>query len=243
MTDVIQARAHLMQQVGDHVRNGYRHWITGTVSLERARAWSEKAVKLYDVEQDRDRRARAKKAGRGSAYLLFYSLDRSLDTKQLGWILLVTDGDHPAHKLEKLRRAETAPVSVFGYILVREPKPGEAHPPWTWRMSRATYQALRERIIDVIRRGSDFDLQQLLKVLRGAPGFAGVRRQIKALHRLIRYEWTARHGKGALQPTLPRIWFAPRMQVVRVPLSAYLAAYKRAQDAHAAELLEGQPCG
>ena len=57
MTDVIQARAHLMQQVSDHVRNGYRHWVTGTVSLERARAWSEKAVKLYDVEQDRNRRA------------------------------------------------------------------------------------------------------------------------------------------------------------------------------------------
>lgn len=240
MTDVIQARAHLMQQVSDHVRNGYRHWVTGTVSLERARAWSEKAVKLYDVEQDRNRRARAKKAGRGSAYLLFYSLNRSLDTKQLGWILLVTDGDHPAHKLERLRRAETSPVTLFGYNLVREPKPDNAHPPWTWRMSHATYQAWRERIIDVIRRGSEFDLQQVLKVLRGAPGFAGVRGQIKALHRLIRYEWTAHHGKRTPQPTLPRIWFAPRMQVVRVPLSAYLTAHKRAQDEHAAKLVEGQ---
>jgi len=229
MTDIIQARAHLMQQVSDHVRHGYRHWATGTVSLERARAWSEKAVKLYDVNQDRNRRARAKKAGLGSAYLLFYTLDRSLDTK-LGWILLVTDCDHPAHKLEKLRRAETSPVTLFGYILVREPKPGKTHRPWTWRMSHDTYQGWRERVIDVIRRGNDLDLQQVLKVLRGSPGFAGVREQIKTLHRLVRYEWIARHGKGSHRPTLPRIWFAPRMQVVRVPLSTYLTAQRRARN-------------
>ena len=241
MTNVIQARAHLMQQVSDHVRRGYRHWASGTVPLERARAWSEKAIKLYEVEQDRNRRARAKKAGRGSAYLLFYPLDRSPETKRLGWILLVTDGDHPAHRLEKLCRAELSPVTLFGYNLAREPKAGVEHPPWTWRMSRDTYEAWRERIIDVIRRGSDLDLQQVLKVLRGAPGFAGVRRQIKALHRLIRYEWSARHGRATRPPTLPRIWFAPRMQVIRVSLSAYLQAHKRAQDYRAAESLEKRP--
>lgn len=225
MTDVIQARAHLMQQVGDHVRNGYRWWCSGTVPLEKAQAWAAKAQTLYNVEEDRNRRARSKRAGRGSAYLLMYPLDRSLDNQRIGWILLVTDGIHAAHQAERPRRAEDDHVTLFGYSLVREPRPAHDKPVWTWRMSRPTYEAWRERIIDTVRRGSDFDIRQLLKMLAGAPGFSAIRAQIKALHRFIGYEYARRHGKRSRpQYTLPRIWKCPRMEVVRVSLSAYLKA-------------------
>ena len=225
MSDVIQARAHLMQQIGDHVRNGYRWWCTGTVPLERAAAWAAKAETLYHVSEDRNRRARSKKNGRGSAYMLMYPLDRSVHNTRLGWILLVTPGIHAAHAAEKLRRAEDDPVSLFGYSLVREPRAEKSKPVWTWRMSSSTYNAWRERIIDCVRRGSDYDIRQMLKTLAGAPGFSAIRAQSKALHRLIGYEYVARFGKKRQRGyTLPRIWKCPRMEVVRVPLPAYLRA-------------------
>jgi hypothetical protein len=237
MTDVIQARAHLMQQVGDHVRNGYRWWCAGTVPIAKAVAWAAKAETLYHVEEDRNRRARAKKAGRGSAYFLMYPLDRSIDNQRLGWLLLVADGIHAAHQSEKLRRAEGDPVTMFGYSLVREPRPAHDKPVWTWRMNRATYEAWRERVIDTVRRGSDFDIRQMLKTLSGAPGFSAIRAQVKALHRFIGYEYARKHGKRSKpQYTLPRIWKCPRMEVVRVSLPAYLRALaeKRKEAAAAA---------
>lgn len=224
MTDVIQARAHLMQQISDHVRNGYRWWISGTVPLARASAWAEKARTLYRTDEDRNRRARARKLGRGSAYLLVYPLDRSIDTNRLGWLLLVTDGDHVAHRLEKLRRAEDHPVEIFGYTLVREPRAQSASPVWTWRMNRESYHAWRERIIDAVRRGSEFDVRQVLRTLQGAPGFSGIRGQVKALHRLLRYEWAAARGKRSEPPGLPKIWYCRRMSIVSVSLPAYLRA-------------------
>lgn len=238
MTDVIQARAHLMQQIGDHVRNGYRWWTSGTVPLARAVAWAEKARTLYRTDEDRNRRARAKKQGRGSAYLLMYPLDRSLDNNRLGWLLLITDGDHVAHKLEKLHRAEDDPAEIFGYMLVREPRPDRASPVWTWRMSRETYQAWRERVIGTVRRGSAFDVRQLLKALQGAPGFSGVRGQIKALHRLIRHEWAATHGKRAKPPALPKIWYCRRMAVLSVTLPAYLRALAQSRREAVVEAVE-----
>lgn len=241
MTDVIQARAHLMQQIGDHVRNGYRCWITGTVPLGRAVAWAEKARTLYRADEDRNRRARAKKQGRGSAYLLMYPLDRSIDNNRLGWVLLFTDGDHVAHKLEKLHRAEEDPLEIFGYALVREPRRQKASPVWTWRLARGTYHAWRETIIDTVRRGSAFDVRQVLRSLQSAPGFSGIRAQIKALHRLIRYEWIARHGKRSEMPGLPKILYCRRMTVVSVSLPAYLRALAQKRKeavVQAAESLE-----
>lgn len=238
MSDVIQARAHLLQQIGDHVRNGYRWWVSGTVPLKRAQAWTEKARTLYRTDEDRNRRARAKKAGRGSAYLMMYPLDRSLDNDRLGWVLLVADGDHVAHKLERLHRTENTPVELFGYSLVREPRPEKASPVWTWRMTRATYEAWRERIIDAVRRGSAFDVRQVLRTLQGAPGFAGIRGQVKALHRLIRYEWTATYGKRSEPPALPKIYYCRRMTVVSVSLPAYVRALAQKRREAAVEAAE-----
>lgn len=235
--DVIQARAHLMQQVNDHVRNGYRWWVSGTVPLEKAQTWAEKARVLYGTDEDRNRRARSKKAGRGSAYLLMYPLDRSIDNNRLGWILLVTDGIHPAHSGERLHRAEDDAVSIFGYTLVREPRKEKSQPVWTWRMTRSTtYEAWRERVIDTVRRGSGYDVRQMLKQLAGAPGFSAIRAQIKALHRLVGYEWERRHGKQAKKEyTLPRIWKCARMRIVSVDLSTYLRALaERRKEAAAA---------
>ncbi|HZT04561.1 MAG TPA: hypothetical protein VFA39_20095 [Steroidobacteraceae bacterium] len=234
--NVIQARAHLMQQINDHVRNGYRHWCTGTVPLSKAQAWAQKAEHLYDIGIDRNARARRKKAKLGSAYMYLYPLDRSLDNNRVGWVLLVTDGLHPAHLGEKLHRAEDDPVELFGYQLVREPRAGKEKPVWTWRMKRAAYDAWRERIIDVVRRGSDYDVRRMLLQLSAAPGFAAIRAQIKALHRLVNAEWARRHKRTEKRGyTLPRIWKCARMRIVSVDLSTYLQALHERRREAAAE--------
>lgn len=233
---VIEARAHLMQQVNDLVRNGYRNWCTGTVPLAKAQAWASKAETLYHISKGKDARTRDKRAGLGSVYLLMYRLDRSLDNSRLGWILLVSDGIHAAHAGEKLRRAEDDPVELFGYQLVRETRAEKKGLVWTWKMKRTAYESWRERIIDVVRRGSDYDVRRMLRDLHSAPGFSAVRAQLKHLRDLVNAEWKRTHKNSAKRGyTLPKIWKARRMHVPRVELSVYLDALREARRAAAAE--------
>ena len=76
----------------------------------------------YAIDLDRNRRARAKQRGGGCAYLLLHEVSPAA----LLWVLLVTAGDHPAHKLEQLRDAlnPTQRLELFGYEFVRMTKAG-----------------------------------------------------------------------------------------------------------------------
>lgn len=232
MSEIIPVRAHLMQRVSDHVRNGYRFWCSGTVSTSRAISWAEKAEKLYDTRADRNRRARAKARGFGSAYLFFYLLDRRERTR-IGWILLVSDGKHLAHDLERgnLRRAEHDPPHLWDYLLVRETRAGRPEPVWTWRLSRNAYEAWRLRIVDTARRGSERDVRQTAQSLNAIPGFGGIRNQLKALQRLIRYEWARVHGNHSRAPQGLRLWRVRRMAIKAVPLRDALRELARNSQA------------
>ena len=57
------------------------------------------------------------------------------------FILLVTDGDHPAHTLEQLKDAhhKNQHVTLTGYELVRQTQAGTENSAWTWRMTDASY--------------------------------------------------------------------------------------------------------
>lgn len=221
---VILSRTAMLQSVSDAVRLGYYHYATGCVAADRAASWARKACRYYGVNLDRNRRARAKLAGEGRAFLHMHE-----DTPQeLIWALCCTDGDHPAHRLEQLRDARSKPLTLFGYELVRMTRPGSSAPAWTWRFTRPVYNARRAEVVDAARRGDQMRVRQLVHSLYGVPGFAGLRRQTGKLVALLRSEWRRARGPNTELPYLPtRLYYVQRTRVDKVPLSVWLSLVQR----------------
>jgi hypothetical protein len=216
---VLQHRLSLLQHSADLVRLGYHHWVSGSVSAERAGAWARKAERYYGVLLDRNRRARAKRAGDGNAFLLFHERVPG----ELLWVLLVSDGDHPAHSLEDLRDACTRDgrLSLFDYELVRLTKPGSSRPVYTWRYRLDAFDALRERIVDTVRRGDPRAVHALLSHLSRSAGFHGVRRQVLGqLIPLFRAEWGRRRGTQPC-PSFPYLPYVARLRLHSEPLRGW----------------------
>jgi hypothetical protein len=150
----------------------------------------------------------------------------------LVWVLLVTQGEHLAHRLETLRDARTAAGRlVFETLeLVALPRAGQAQPSWTWRLSDAGVQGWRALLIDCARRQPwrlGFEVQQLARL----PGFAGCRAQVKKLMRLARAEHRRRCPS---QPALvcPRQPYVQRLADAGVRLGALLRTERRHNQRH-----------
>ena len=149
-----------------------------------------------------------------------------IEPRRLLWVLLVSQGDHPAHRLEQLRNAldPEERLELFGYELVRTTKPGVDHPVWTWRMNAVSYEALRARVIDTVRRGNDHCVRQLISSLYRCPGFRGVRSQVGRVAALLKAEWRRRRGSQSL-PRLPKVLpYVQRLRNESVPLPLWLSA-------------------
>jgi hypothetical protein len=118
-------------------------------------------------------------------------------------------------------------LNLFGYELVRLTKDGSDRPVWTWRMSAESYEALRSRVIDTVRRGDARTVRQLLVSLYRSAGFRGVRSQVGKAAALLRSEWKRRRGAEPM-PRLPRLLpYVQRLSVETVPLTVWLSMSKR----------------
>lgn len=221
---VIVHRSSFLQSIASYVQRGYHHFFAGTVKADRASSWSRKAARYYATDLDRNRRARAKKRGEGCAVLLMHEHEPGM----LTYVLLVTDGENPAHKLEHLGHAFSGPrLVLFGYELIRATRPMSRRPAVTWRMAEDTYRVRREEVIDTVRRGDDMRTRQLIHSLHAAPGFAPVRRQTYKLRALLKAEWRRVRGR-APAPAMPsKIAYLARVRIDSMPLHVYLSAIER----------------
>ena len=127
------------------------------------------------------------------------------------WVLLVTPGEHLAHRFEVLRDANTeiGRIQVRDFELVRLPRPGQASAAWTWRLTTAAYQGWRANLIDVARR-QPARLPSEVQRLGKTPGFAGCRAQVKKLLQLAKAEHQRRMPGNAVL-TVPRVWYVQRL--------------------------------
>lgn len=223
---ILLHKTSLMQRIADWVRVGYHHWTSGTVEADKAAALVRKFTRYYRIDLDRNRRARAKKAGEGCAVFLAWECSPGV----LSWFLLVSAGDHPAHQLEKLRDAldPHGRITLTGYELVRATRAGAASPSWTWRMSPSTYEDWRRRIIETVRRGDALTIRQAIASLYRVPGFAGCRAHVKKCLNLFKAEWKRSRG-SELFPAMPRLLpYVRRVESASVGLSVWLAGRQRA---------------
>ena len=149
---VIRYKTLLMQRLLDLVRHGYRHHASGVVSAERALALGEKFGERYEVFLNMNQRAYRKGLGKANARLMLADLERG---DALHWFLLVTDGEHAAYKLEKLKDAlvQGERVHVSGYELLRLPhsKAAGGGVRLTWRMTTETERQWRFQIRSTVR--------------------------------------------------------------------------------------------
>lgn len=219
---VYHSKSAFMQRIADFVRQGYDAHTTGTVSVARAAALVRKFRDLYLVHLGKDMRYRRKQQKLGNAALLLY---RSLAEPKgaLTFVLLVSPGEHAAHQLECLQKAQKVRLEVTGYELVQQTRPGAAAAAWTWRMTSSTYQGWRDRIRDQVRARAAKHLKESWHSLHHVPGFAPVRHQVRQLRRLLKEEWK-RHSSEPLQLEMMKLRYVQRLPDVTQPLSAVLKA-------------------
>lgn len=221
---VFRHKTTLMQRTLDYVRLGYHWHISGSVPLARAPAFVRKFRDLYLVHLSADQRYRRKKQGLGNAVLLLWQAPEA--PTAVTFILLVTDGDHPAHKLEQLKDAHhrNQHVTLTGYELVRLTKAGTENPVWTWRMTDASYEAWRLRIIRACRTEVQQPARQAWHSLYGTPGFSGARSQVGKLVALFRAEWKRSKGLDSVFFPKARLGYIQRLKDDSRPLSVAIRA-------------------
>lgn len=201
---VIRYKTLLMQRLLDLVRHGYRHHTSGTIKADRAEALCVKFSKRYDVFVNMNQRAYRKTLGKANARLLLADLERG---DSLHWFLMVTDGEHDAHKLESLKDALTQGerVHVSGYELLKLPhsKAAGGGVRLTWRMTTETERAWRFQIRSTVRsKRADELVPTLVRSLYQTPGFHTTRFQVGKLVAFLTAEWV-RSGRKAETLALP----------------------------------------
>jgi len=214
-----------MQRMLDFARFGYSNFVTGYVPYDRAAPFAKKMDRFYRIGANKNERHRARQRGEGSAYLLLYA-DPNQD--RLMYTLMVTDGDHSAHKLEKLKdlREPGSRLTFTGYELVRQTRAGSDKPVLTWRMSEDNYQSWRERIIKTVRGKGDRPVTEMLETLVRSPGFSGVRTQVKKLAQLFRAEWKRSRHRKERAPAVGKIYYVQRLKNDGLHLSTFLKKRK-----------------
>lgn len=223
---VLTHKSALMQRLDDYVRQGYHLHTSGSLPLEKAAAFIRKIAPLYMVNAGKDERYRRKKAGLGNARLLLWQPEPP--EGQLAWWLLVTDGEHPAHQLERLKDAYGPNrLTCTGYELLQLTRKGQEAPSWTWRMSNETYDGWRTRIIQAVRARTDAPLRQAWLSLYRVPGFSGNRKQVGKLVALVRAEW-ARSRAEPFPLGRSRLGYVQRLKTGYKPLSAVLRQAREA---------------
>ncbi|WP_189347136.1 hypothetical protein [Undibacterium macrobrachii] len=219
-SEIFKSKTALMQRAADWVRVGYQHYAMGTVQRKKAHDLVRKFQRNYFVAQNKNERFQAKKLGDGCASLLLWESAPGI----LTWVLLVSNGEHPAHHMEKLRNAHepNGRLVLTGYELVRHTRRGSSKPSWTWRMQISNYEAWRIRVIQTCRNGNDQKIRQTIHSLYHTPGFSQCRSQVGKLMALFKAEW-ARSRPSAAFPDVPTILpYVRRFKASTVNLSEWI---------------------
>lgn len=192
-TWVFTSKSAFMQRIQDYVRTGHIWHIQGLISNEKVPKFAEKMYAEHPVYDDKLKASRARGKGDPTGRLMFW-LPHS-DSQNVHWILAVhADKKELLSKTEKWARADARDekIKLTGYELVRQTKPLQNRPVWTWRYQSERYGELRDALVLSIRSRRDQDLKKYLDLIWGTMGFSGSREQAKALAKVFKDEWKRR---------------------------------------------------
>jgi hypothetical protein len=206
--DIFSKKTDLMHFIQFSVSRGSVFYVSGMVKPEKATGLVKGFSDRYGIGMTKEQRYRAKKRGIAAARLF---LHRDPWEKRFQWLLLLTDGDHPARSAEKLIhdcRDERHRITLFQQcelaLLPRREGEGDG-PEWTWRLTGPYYAELLDATRTAIRRGHDGKLAELIKSIHQIPGFGGIRRDVWKLREAIWSEWRRSRHDGTSPPLPPKI--------------------------------------
>ncbi|MEL5849958.1 MAG: hypothetical protein U7M05_11435 [Candidatus Igneacidithiobacillus chanchocoensis] len=189
-----------MQRLGDAVRAGALHYISGSIPLAKAPFLAKKFSARYHLNLGKIADHRARHAGEDVArWLGWYDESSGF----VHWTLFYFPGKTICREERWLNPFDTR-IRLTGYELVRITKKGAKAPVITWKYTREQYRWLHDQIVFSIRGRQDAALDQLIFSLSKSPGFAGVREQVKGLWSIVKAEWKRTRSKSEPQPTIPQ---------------------------------------
>ena len=204
---VFTKKTVFMQRISDAVVNGAVRYIQGTIPVSKAGFFASKMKERYEYDLSYKEASRKRKLGYATAKLLFWHPEKGCET--LNWILLVTNGkfkDGVGLDEDWLDpKYKGGRISVTNYRLTRIPSTFDTKPRWSWRYTRASYDGLRNDIVNAIRTKNDERLRQLIYSIYKSPSFGGVREQVKSLVSLIKEEWKRTRGSKEGMPEIPKV--------------------------------------
>lgn len=216
----ITAAVHVMlwpylQRIQDAVRSGHTRVIQGQIPVQKAGNFWTKCDALYAVSASAAKRHDLRKRGYTTGRLFFYHPGYG---DVLEWCLLITTGVWIA--IDPREHWEERPK--FRHLeCLRLPKPGQNHPPVTWRIMPKELDLMMPLLIAHIRRREDVRLQQAILELWHTPGFAGVRSQLFTIKRRLLSEWLrSRPNETVLE--FPRSFYLCREKSECVKLATLL---------------------
>ena len=196
-----------MQRIQQAATRGYCLYTSGVVACDKAQGFADKMAAKYGVDLNENQRSYRRRLKKSNAFLYLYPKKNS---DVFLWWLLVTEGVGTVHDQEKLTQISDKQSRLTwdnDYELVLLPKPN-SKPTVTWRMTRPCYKQWNQRIRLAIRqRYTDDKVRQALWSLARAPGFSGIREQVKRLYQLFQGEWRRTRKKSEEQPKLPKIFY------------------------------------
>ena len=223
-----------MQRIGDAVRSGALHYISGSIPLKKAPFLVQKFASRYHVNLSRIADHRARQAGENTARWLAW-LDEP--TGLVHWTLFYYPGKSICRE-ERWKNPFDDRIHITNYELVRVTKAGAKKPVLTWRYTRDQYRNLHDQIVFTVRGRQDKILDQIIHSLHRSPGFSGVREQVKKLWQIVRAEWKRTRSKSEPCPTIPAsIGYVRRLPDVGMLWSELMQSKpkKGADDGHTLE--------
>jgi len=205
---IFRKKSAFFQRIADFVRSGHSHYVQGKIAAEKYAKLHQKFSLRYDINRSHLQAFRARAKGLASYKLLGWWDEIS---RQVLWILLVhpgTDGLDPA---ENWRDVHKDRVTFTGYELVRLTRSGYERPAYTWRYTKEALESLRFGCIQAIRHQNQEKIQYLIEMIWRSVGFRGVRDQVQGVAKLIRSEWSRRHGKSVPPPIPKRLGYVRRV--------------------------------
>lgn len=204
--NVLLGKTVFLQRIQEAVAAGYCYASLGTVPLVKAKKLVDKFVEVYGVDRGKDERYRRRAQGLGNALLIL----RFNEEAAIDFALLVTEGEHAARHLEKLRDARRESLRYREFELALLTLPGRNRPTLTWRWDAATVDGWMKRLHLHTAHYDRSGLYQDWFSLYRVPGFAGIRRQVGELVSYWRRDWQQLRGDDPCPVCYPHDEFRHR---------------------------------
>lgn len=218
---VVRHKTSLMQELLTRVSRGYEWHLSGEIDAKKVPALIEKFAQKYHIFADKNQRHYRKCKGRANAILFLYPQKY---TTGFFWWLLATDGDGAVHEQEALKQVCQHPITWGSEYEIKHLSSPDKKTRWTWRMTKAQYHAWHERIrLSIRSRTTEAAIQAAIWVLFRAPGFRGIREQVKQLRYQIIKEWQRTRKDRDELPSLPDfIGYRRYKEDEKIPVSVLL---------------------